>query len=164
VQEEAAAGEQARALIDGVLAAGAQAIAMRPNSDAGGGRIRATFDASESADLRVLTHLPRPEFLSWMARADALVGNSSAGIIEAASLGQWVVNVGTRQRLRERSGNVIDVAPDASSIRAVVADVVARPRRRWQNVYGDGNAAPRIVELLARLSLAPELLNKTNAY
>lgn len=165
VHEEALAADQARALLEGILAAGAQVLALRPNADAGGDRVRAAMDAyAGRPEVRVLTHLPRPEFVSWMARADAMVGNSSAGIIEAASLGQWVVNVGTRQRLRERSGNVVDVSPETLLIRDAVADVIARPRRCWQNVYGDGKAAPRIVELLERLPLDPGLLHKTNAY
>lgn len=161
VQEEAQAGEQARALLDGVLAAGAQVLALRPNADAGGDRIRAAMDAY-AGRVRVLTHLPRPQFISWMARADAMVGNSSAGIIEAASVGQWVVNVGSRQRLRERSGNVVDVEPH--SVERAVRDVLAKPRRTFDNVYGDGKSAPRVAELVERLPLDAALLGKTNAY
>jgi GDP/UDP-N,N'-diacetylbacillosamine 2-epimerase (hydrolysing) len=165
VQEEALAGEQARALVDGALQAKAQVLALMPNADAGGDRIRAALGAhAASADVRVVTHLARPEFISWMARADAMIGNSSAGIIEAASVGQWVVNVGSRQHLRERSGNVLDVPPQTARIREAIADVLARPRQRWQNVYGDGKAAPRIVELVERLPLEAALMHKTNAY
>jgi GDP/UDP-N,N'-diacetylbacillosamine 2-epimerase (hydrolysing) len=161
VQEEAQAGEQARALLDGVLAAGAQVLALRPNADAGGDRIRAVMDQYA---VKTMTHLARPEFVSWMARADAMVGNSSAGIIEAASLGQWVVNVGSRQQLRERSGNVIDVAPEARAVEQGVRDVLARPRRKFDNVYGDGRSSARIAELVERLPLDARLLAKTNAY
>lgn len=164
VQEEAQAGEQARALLDGVLRVGAQLLALRPNADAGADRIRAVLDAfAARSGVRVATHLPRGEFMSWMARADAMVGNSSAGIIEAASVGQWVVNVGTRQRLRERSGNVVDVPSAADAIARALADVLRRPRRQFSNVYGDGRAAPRIAELVERLSLE-RVLEKTNAY
>jgi GDP/UDP-N,N'-diacetylbacillosamine 2-epimerase (hydrolysing) len=112
----------------------------------------------------VVTHLPRDRFVSWLAQADAMVGNSSSGIIEAASVGLWVVNVGTRQRLRERSGNVIDVDPEASEVARAVKDVIRRPRGSFRNVYGDGHASERIVELLANLPLTGAVLMKSNAY
>jgi GDP/UDP-N,N'-diacetylbacillosamine 2-epimerase (hydrolysing) len=163
VQEEAQAGDQARAVLEGVLAAGTQVLALRPNADAGGDRIRAVLDSCRPR-CRVLTHLPRPEFMSWMARADAIVGNSSAGIIEAASVGQWVVNVGSRQRLRERSGNVVDVPPEPEAVQRALVDVLRRPRQQWKNVYGDGRSAPRIAELIERLPLDAAALDKINAY
>jgi GDP/UDP-N,N'-diacetylbacillosamine 2-epimerase (hydrolysing) len=165
VHEEAQAGNQARALFEGVLAAGAQILALRPNADAGGDRIRKVMDEfSAKGDVKAMTHLPRAEFISWMTRADAMVGNSSAGIIEAASVGQWVVNVGTRQQLRERSGNVVDVEPRAAAVERAVSDVLGRPKRRFENAYGDGKAAPRIADLITRLPLDAALLGKTNAY
>jgi GDP/UDP-N,N'-diacetylbacillosamine 2-epimerase (hydrolysing) len=165
VQEAGQAGEQARAVVQGILAAGAQVLALAPNADAGGDAIRAAFDGFASRpDFRLATHLPRAEYLSWLARADAMAGNSSSGIIEAASLGLWVVNVGKRQQLRERSPNVIDVAPVAEEVRRAVSMVLARPRGRWQNVYGDGGAAERIVEILGRVPLEPAVLEKINAY
>ena len=71
---------------------------------------------------------------------------------------------GSRQRLRERSGNVIDVAPEREAVARTVADAAARARGRWTNVYGDGHAAEKIIELLGRLALDRALLEKTNAY
>jgi GDP/UDP-N,N'-diacetylbacillosamine 2-epimerase (hydrolysing) len=99
-----------------------------------------------------------------MARANAMVGNSSSGIIEAPSLGLWVVNVGSRQRFRERSDNVVDVDADEDQISGALADVLARRRGAWRNVYGDGHAGERIVDLLVGLDLDPSLLTKINAY
>ena len=165
VQEAEQAGEQARAVVEGVLAAGAQVLALMPNADAGGDRIRAVLQSfSAQAGFRGATHLPRMEFLSWLARADALVGNSSSGIIEAASLGLWVVNVGTRQQLRERSPNVIDVVPRKGDVQGAVAEVLARPRGQWRNVYGDGRSTERIFQVLAGLPPGRAVLEKINAY
>ena len=66
--------EQARVVVDGILAARAQALAMMPNADAGGERIREQLAAyAGHRDVRVVTHLPRERYLSWLARADALV-------------------------------------------------------------------------------------------
>ena len=165
VQEAEQAGEQVRAVVQGILAAGAQVLALAPNADAGADRILAELQGfSSRPDFRLATHLPRAKFVSWQARADAMVGNSSSGIIEAASLGLWVVNVGKRQQLRERSPNVIDVPPVAEEVRRAVSAVLARPRGQWRNAYGDGGSAERIVEILGRLPLEPAVLEKINAY
>lgn len=165
LQEASDAGAQASAVLRGALEAGLQVVALMPNADAGGDAVRAALEGFTAARaVRLLTHMPRARFLSWMAFADVLLGNSSAGIIEAASLGLPVVNVGTRQQLRERSGNVVDVPAEVDAIAAALGPLVAAPRRQWTNVYGDGQAAGRIVRLLAELPLGPNLLAKCNAY
>jgi len=86
-----------------------------------------------------------------------LVGNSSSGIIEAASLGWPVVNIGGRQAGRERNGNVIDVGWDAGEIeqavrRATMDEGFRRRVGRRKNVYGDGRASGRIVGVLEGLA------------
>lgn len=165
VQESAQAGEQMEAVLSGTLGAGAQAIVLAPNADAGGDQILTVAQRyAEAGAVRLLRHLPRERFVAWMARADAMVGNSSSGIIEAASLGLPVVNVGGRQRLRERSDNVVDAPPSQREVRAAVEAVLRRGRAQWRNVYGDGRAGVRIVELLETVPLVPEVLQKINAY
>jgi UDP-N-acetylglucosamine 2-epimerase len=87
-----------------------------------------------------------------MKFAAAMVGNSSSGIIEAASFELPVVNVGLRQAGRQRSRNTIDVPCEAKRI----ADAIERalsPQFRdslagTTNVYGDGRASERIVARL----------------
>ncbi len=166
LQEAPQAGTQAGAILDALLGAGMQVLALMPNADAGGEAVRATLAAyaERHPEVRVLTHLPRPDFVSWMAVADLMVGNSSCGIIEAASFGTPVINVGLRQNLRERNANVSDVAADPQALAQVVREVLARGRYAPANVYGDGHAGKRIVELLAALRVTEEILLKTNAY
>jgi GDP/UDP-N,N'-diacetylbacillosamine 2-epimerase (hydrolysing) len=164
LQEAGSAALQAHAVVEGTLTAGAQVLALAPNADAGGDLIRNALRAyAGHANVRLVTHMPRDRFVSWMAQADAMVGNSSSGIIEAPSLGLWVVNVGSRQRLREHSENVVDVEANRDQVSWALADVLARPRGPWHNVYGDGHAGERIVDLLAGLALEPSVLAKTNA-
>lgn len=165
VQEESMAGEHARRILEAVVTLGSQALVLMPNADAGGDAIRAAIQRYAShPDVRVATHLARGKFLSWMAQADAMVGNSSSGIVESASLGAWVVNVGSRQEGREQSGNVIDVPPEQEVVRRAIADVLRRPRQRWRNVYGDGRAAERIAKFVSELPLERALLFKVNSY
>jgi UDP-N-acetylglucosamine 2-epimerase len=102
-----------------------------------------------------------------MRDAAVMVGNSSSGVIEAASFGTPVVDVGPRQAGRERSGNVIHVPFDEAQIRSVLSGVWndGRPRRsRAANVYGGDGAGRRIAAALARLTVNDRLLRKLVAY
>lgn len=165
LQEAAQAGRQMREIMEAVRACDVQALVFKPNSDAGGQEIGRVIDAYVGdPDVRVLTHLERGDFVSWMAAADVMVGNSSSGIIEAASLGLHVVNVGERQRYRDRSANTVDVVPEADAIVDALRRALAAGRGDWNNVYGDGKAADRIVDSLLKLRITPELLMKANAY
>lgn len=165
LQEAAAAGAQAAAVVDSLKARGVQVLALLPNADAGSAAIRELLLARRDAgDLHLATHLPRPDFVAWMAAADVLVGNSSAGIIEAATFGTPVVNIGMRQNLRERNANVTDCAAEPAAIAAAIEAALRHGRYAARNVYGDGAAGARIVELLAGVPLGPQVLMKTNAY
>jgi GDP/UDP-N,N'-diacetylbacillosamine 2-epimerase (hydrolysing) len=144
---------------------GLQVLALMPNSDAGSEGVRnELLDAEKRGRVVLRTHLPREEYISWLASCDVLVGNSSSGIIEAASFGTPVVNIGSRQNLRERNPNVYDVSPDLKKIEAAIAAALARGRFPPCNVYGDGRAGSRIVNLLATLPITEKLLYKCNAY
>lgn len=166
VQEAEQAGAQMDELMAAVLEAGLQALCFTPNSDAGGAAIRAALARhAKHPDVRIAEHLSRERFVAWMAVAEVMAGNSSAGIIEAASLGLPVVNVGSRQEGRERSGNVTDVpGVRRADIAAALASVLRNGRGRYRNVYGDGRASERIVALLSSHPLERSLLDKTNAY
>lgn len=168
VQERESAYEQTRALADAVnrvlLARGIDVIWLDPNADAGSAEILRAARDHGAARLRFVAHLPRSSFLLALRHADLLLGNSSAGIIEAASLGTPVVNIGTRQRLRERNANTLDCAADARSIEAASVQWLEHGRFPEANRYGDGAAGERIVELLAAEPLSPDLLDKFNVY
>jgi GDP/UDP-N,N'-diacetylbacillosamine 2-epimerase (hydrolysing) len=97
-----------------------------------------------------------------------LIGNSSSGIIEAASFGTPVVDIGPRQSGRERSHNVRNVPYSEASIRAAVRRIwnSGHPVRfRGRNVYGGNDAAKRICSVLASIDLTdPRLRRKLIAY
>ena len=136
-----------------------------PNADTSGrtiARMIARFVA-EKPSAHLIANLSTQAYFSLMANAAAMVGNSSSGIIEAASVGLPVVNVGNRQRGRLRAGNVIDVSYDAADIGKGIARALSDEFRQsltgMTNPYGDGQAAGRIVEGLKRFS-AEELIPK----
>ena len=90
------------------------------------------------------THLPRSEFVSWMAVVDVMLGNSSSGILESATFGTPVVNVGSRQNLRERNPNVIDVQGDVTETCAALELSQKLGRYSPSNLYGDGSVSVQL--------------------
>ncbi|QDQ86247.1 UDP-N-acetylglucosamine 2-epimerase (hydrolyzing) [Alcaligenaceae bacterium SJ-26] len=164
LQEAASAGEQMRVVAQALRNSGYQVLALMPNADAGNEAVREVLESARAADFVLKTHLPRADFLAWMACVDVMIGNSSSGIIEAASFGTPVVNVGSRQNMRERNANVHDVPIDSHSLGLALRQVSIRDKGPYQNIYGDGRAADRIAELLAHVPLSPSMLDKCNAY
>jgi UDP-N-acetylglucosamine 2-epimerase (non-hydrolysing)/GDP/UDP-N,N'-diacetylbacillosamine 2-epimerase (hydrolysing) len=136
-----------------------QIIFCFPNADTGShhltAHIRTFCETHPNAHLFV--NLPAITYWSLLREAAALVGNSSSGIMEAASFACPVVNVGMRQQGRERGPNILDAEPTADSIRAQLA-LAHQPDfreslRSMENIYGDGHAAERIVAILTTMSL-----------
>ena len=99
-----------------------------------------------------------------MKYSAAMVGNSSSGIIEAASFELPVVNIGIRQQGRARGRNIVDVNPDKGSVAQGIGKVLCpefkQSLRGMQNPYGDGHAAGRIADVLESVSLDGKLLQK----
>ena len=130
-----------------------------PNADAGSydliARIQKFCEGHANAHLFV--NLPAITYWSLLREATALLGNSSSGIMEAASFGLPVINVGVRQQGRERGPNILDADATVESIRSQVV----RSRepnfreglRPPHNIYGDGHAAERIVDVLTSTPL-----------
>jgi GDP/UDP-N,N'-diacetylbacillosamine 2-epimerase (hydrolysing) len=165
LQEADNAGEQIEAVLAVLLADGVSVLALKPNSDAGSNAITAVLERHAAlGSITLKAHLPRDQFVSMLRHADLLVGNSSSGIIEAATFGIPVVNIGSRQNLRQRNSNIIDTPAERSSIVAAIRRARELGRQSCINVYGDGRAGQRIIDTLENLELPGQLLNKANAY
>lgn len=138
-----------------------------PNADAEGRVIAARIQdfVRNHPRSRYVTNLGTPAYLSMMRCSAAMVGNSSSGIVEAASFGLPVVNLGSRQQGRVCAKNVIHSEIETGAIiRAIELAVSPAFRDRLRglvNPYGDGNAATRIVEVLKTVPLDHSLLLKT---
>lgn len=154
----------AQALRETPAASQTQTVWLAPNADAGSAAILQALDDLGGKRLHRITHLPRPRYLAALRHAQALVGNSSSGIIEAASFGTPVVNIGNRQRARERNDNTIDCTCEAPAIAAAIGQALAHGRYPPANRYGDGHSGARITHLLATLPISADLLDKVNSY
>lgn len=136
-------------------------LVMMPNLDSGCEGIRRAIRA---AKIKPVEHLPRGRFLSLLKGAKAIVGNSSAGLIEAAALRVPCVNIGPRQNGREKPGNVIDCEYDPKAITRAIKKALAMDLRRMRHPYGKGQTGQTIADLLARLDPADIPLRKQNTY
>ena len=140
-------------------------LVMMPNHDPGRGGIVA---AIRDAGVEAVDHLPRSRFLELLAGVGAgggaIVGNSSAGLIEAAVLRVPCVNVGARQAGRERPDNVIDAAPDRRALADAITQAVAMDRGKLRHPYGRGDTGPRIAQHLATFDPNTTSVRKSNCY
>ncbi len=136
-----------------------QLLFVYPNADAGSRALieRTKTLALTRAGTHLFVNLDAVTYLSLLGQTDALAGNSSSGIMEAASFALPVVNVGIRQKGRERSRNIIDVAPEAAAICAATERALSSEFRKslagMVNPYGNGSAATTIAEVLATVPL-----------
>jgi UDP-hydrolysing UDP-N-acetyl-D-glucosamine 2-epimerase len=151
--------------IDRFGRAGMQVIWLWPNADAGSDDV--------AKGLRVFRERHNPDYLTLIRNFNVedyarvlnntacLVGNSSSGLREGAFLGTPCVNIGSRQRNRERGLNVIDVPYDADAIHAGIERQLSNGRYPRSLMFGDGQAGKRIADILAT---APLRLVKTLNY
>ena len=160
------AGRQITETLEALAALELQTVFTYPNTDAGGAEMLQVLQSHAGRpDLRIVPHLGSRKYMSLMKIAAVMVGNSSSGILEAASFKLPVVNVGTRQHGRTRSGNVIDAGYDreaiAKAVQFALSDAGFRSAlERCVNPYGDGNTAARTLDILRRLRLTPGLVAK----
>jgi len=138
-------------------------VLVSPNSDAGShsltSRAASLIDerAKTGKPTRLFVNLDAITYWSLLAQVRALVGNSSSGIMEAASFALPAVNIGIRQQGRERARNILDVAADADAIEAAIhralSDEFAVGLIGMANPYGTGHASERIAQVLATVRL-----------
>ena len=144
-----------------------QVIFCHPNTDAGGrwiaDRMRALC-ADYPGQAHFFVNLKPRLYWSLMKQVSLLVGNSSSGIMESASVPVGAVNVGRRQQGRERGVNIIDVPARSDAIIAGIQKGLSPSFRSSiqgvKNIYGDGRSAMRIREVLEHLPDVSRLLNK----
>lgn len=145
-----------------------QIVIIHPNNDPGaGGIIRCWRKLARGKRFVVRRDVPRSVFLGLLRDATMLVGNSSSGIIEAASFRTPVIDVGPRQLGRQRCEDVRNVPYRQSAISAAARRILnnGRPRRgKCANPYGGGNTGAKIASILARLSIDQRLLRKIISY
>jgi UDP-hydrolysing UDP-N-acetyl-D-glucosamine 2-epimerase len=147
-------GDDLDALFAALDDVGRPCIITYPNADTYSREVLARCQSFVAGHPRsiLVAQLGSEKYFSVMARAAAMVGNSSSGLIEAASFALPVVNIGDRQKGRPRGANVLDVPGNREAIAGAILTAIDpgfRERLRGMaNPYGDGDAAGRIVSVL----------------
>ncbi|MGA7919174.1 MAG: UDP-N-acetylglucosamine 2-epimerase [Candidatus Acidiferrales bacterium] len=147
-----------------------QILFCYPNADAGSRTLieRTTSFIGQRRAGKLFTNLDALTYWSLLRHVDMLIGNSSSGIMETASLSLPTVNVGLRQQGRERPRNVLDANAHPAAILERVRTARTPEFRRSlvgiTNPYGDGLASDTIVKVLTNIPLNRRLLMKSHSH
>lgn len=147
-------------LLDALMLTGYQLIFTYPNSDSGGRYIIERIDEliKNYSKAKAFKNLGQLKYLSLLQYVDAMVGNSSSGIIEAPSFKLPVINIGDRQKGRLRADNIIDVEclkdEILEGIEKALHDEEFKTKLKYtKNLYGNGNTSKEIVKILKNINI-----------
>lgn len=143
-----------------------QAMITAPNADPGGAimldAIKAFVSTHDRA--RYVDNLGTRNYFAFLKYASAMVGNSSSGLVEAASFRLPVVDIGIRQAGRLAPANVIHCEHDTDATIAAIERALspdfAASLKGLVNPYGDGHAAEQMIEILSTLPPRDILIKK----
>jgi len=142
-----------------------QAIVIYPNNDPGSEEMIKEIEKYRDDNLKIYKNISRHNFLALMKAATVMVGNSSAGIVEAPKFNLPVVNIGSRQENRERAGNIYDVEHNGQKIYSTVKEIISRGEKpKIESPYSGDETPNKIANILAEIEITPELLQKRLTY
>ena len=157
---------EADALFEALQSLGQQLIFCYPNADTGSRLLveRTERFLAERGGGHLFVNLPAVTYWSLLRQVKLLIGNSSSGIMETASFGLPTVNIGLRQKGRERPLNVIDALPTKENIIAAINKATSQTfidsLKEMRNPYGEGTATESILAVLTTLPSRDVLLMK----
>ncbi|MDA9499792.1 UDP-N-acetylglucosamine 2-epimerase [Bradyrhizobium sp. CCBAU 11357] len=132
------------------------------NADAEGRALndRTKAFATDRPNTIAVASLGQLRYLSLMSQVDVVIGNSSSGILEAPSYGVPTVDIGDRQKGRERADSVFHAAPERGAIAAALSQALQRGRKDTVNPYGDGDSSRRFADIIAAIPDFRQFLKK----
>jgi len=135
-------------------------VFTKSNSDPGGKIINQEIEnfVSENKEwTHLYPSLGQLNYLSLMSHCDAVIGNSSSGLIEAPSLKVPAINIGSRQRGRTQSNKTINCKNEVSAISAAINKIPSIDNNLFINPYDGGKTSKKIVKILEELDLSISL-------
>jgi GDP/UDP-N,N'-diacetylbacillosamine 2-epimerase (hydrolysing) len=129
-------------------------VITMPNADTLGSVFRETINtikAEMPERFILIENFGKQNYFSAMKYAKFLLGNTSSGIIEAASFGKYVVNVGDRQKGRAQSDNIVSSSFDAKELEDAALTVFNKGDYKGSNVYYRDNVAQNTVNILKKI-------------
>ena len=125
-----------------------------------------SFSKSHSS-FKIFKSLPRSDYLGMLKYCNVLVGNSSSGIIESSYFKIPVVNIGERQKNREKGKNVFDVEGNSSKIiydMIIKALKIKKHNLSKMRIYGNGDSSKKITKYLENIKITTGLIEKQISY
>ena len=137
-----------------------------PNYDPGYKFIINKINKLKKKNFFIFKDIERQDFLTLVSNSEALIGNSSSGILESPSLKIGVVNIGDRQNFREKNKNILDAKYDEKDIYSKIkkAIKIKNSIKNLKNIHGDGKSSKRIYKILKKIKLTQNLLTKDTTY
>lgn len=130
-------------------------IITMPNADTQGSIYREAIEKLKlevSNRILLIENFGKINYFSAMYYASILLGNTSSGILEAASFGKYVVNVGDRQKGRAQSKNIINCEFKEKAIVASVHKAIESKVYNGENIYFKLDAADHIIKIIKEFS------------
>lgn len=131
-----------------------QILITLPNADTNGSIYRTSFEKLASRNRNIFTkdNLGTQSYFSALQMCKIVVGNSSSGILEAATFGKYVINIGDRQKNRICSDNVFHVNFDRVEIIKKVKENICK-KYDGKNIYENNNGVSAIIKTLKNIEL-----------
>ncbi|TCD02706.1 UDP-N-acetylglucosamine 2-epimerase [Pedobacter psychroterrae] len=129
-------------------------VITMPNADTFGTVYRSALLKLKSiAESRVVLveNFGKLNYFAAMRYSKLLIGNTSSGIIEAASFGKYVINVGDRQKGRAQSGNVFDIPFSTEKLTDLLDTILTRGDYTGENIYHMPGTVELIIDNLKKL-------------
>lgn len=135
-------------------------IFTKANADVGGRLINKMIDdyVTAHADKAIaFTSLGQLRYLSALQYVDAVIGNSSSGIVEAPSFKVASINLGNRQKGRVRAKSTIDINSNADELISALKKIETKEFKsileKVTNPYGNGDSSGKIINILKKIDL-----------
>lgn len=161
--------KQIKTTLRAVLKTKRNIVIIGPNIDTGSSGIIKTikYFSQKYDSIKFFDSVPRVDYLGLLKNCSVLVGNSSSGIIEATLFKIPVINIGNRQKGRERGPNVIDVPEFSEKLifSALKKSLLMKKSDlKIEAIYGKGSVANKIVRYLEKVNLEKDLIKKEINY
>jgi GDP/UDP-N,N'-diacetylbacillosamine 2-epimerase (hydrolysing) len=105
--------------------------------------------SEQKHNVKLIENFGTQSYFTCMKYAKLLIGNTSSGILEAASFNKYVLNLGDRQKGRLCSANVIHLPFDSNEIIAKTIEFV-NSTYQGENIYFQQNPSAQIINLIKR--------------
>lgn len=126
-------------------------VITMPNADTQGSIYREEIQklkTEKPEKILLIENFGKINYFSAMHYSKILIGNTSSGILEAASFGKYVINVGDRQKGRAQSNNIIDCKFEESGIVLAFDKALNLEKYDGDNIYFRDHAANNIINII----------------